>query len=174
MNFLCLHVSIRTVWWLFPHLNFSRGVHHSTLPSRCDAMRTTPSSLCCTLPSLSMLAWSVCYSHMNCSLGVRKQFILRAVRKRVGIVRDQRTVCRLEEPCSRNHWQCWQLEHGSHDPPHNCLRQLTILREKLYIQKWGSCCLLSLHFPLQITWLVFIASVGIDVYLLRFYWLREE
>ena len=58
--FYVLHVSIRTVWWLFPHLNFLRGVHHSTLPSHCDATRTTPSSLCCTHPSVSMLACFVC------------------------------------------------------------------------------------------------------------------
>lgn len=73
-----------------PHLNFLRGVRHSTLPSQCDATRTTPSSPRCTHPSLSVLAWFVCYSHMTCSLGVRKRFILRAVRKRLGVVRDQR------------------------------------------------------------------------------------
>jgi len=49
---------------------------------------------------------------MNCSLGVRKQFILRDVREQLGLVRDQCSDCRMDKPCSHNHWQCWQLEHG--------------------------------------------------------------
>jgi hypothetical protein len=61
----------------------------------------------------------------------------------------------------------WNIVHTI--PPLNSSRQLRILkRENIYIEMRRSC-LLSSVFPHQTTWLVFINSVGIVVYLLRFY-----
>jgi hypothetical protein len=129
-----------------------RGVHHSTLPSQCDTRWTMPSSLCCVHPSIPVLAWFVCYIRMNCSLGVRKHLFWEMRKSEWVLICDQRTDCRLDEPCSYNHWQ---LEHGSHIPTHLFFKAAHNFKKRKYIERERQEVAVSV-FPLQTTWLVLL------------------